>query len=50
MSDLEPSSGLSTAGTLIKSSQLTGISQPVNERPGNYVGPFLSGGHEKLGY
>ena len=35
---------LSTAGTLIKSSRLTGISQSVNERRGNYVGPFLSRG------
>ena len=41
MSALEPSSGLSTAGTLIKSSHLTGISQPANERRGNYLGPFL---------
>ena len=43
MSDLEPFLGPSTAGTLIKSSSLTGISQPVNERRGNYVGPFLGG-------
>ena len=27
-------------------SHLTGISQPVNERRGNYVGPFLGDGGE----
>ena len=48
MSDLEPFLGPSTAGTLIKSSSLTGISQPVNERRGNYVGPFLGGRGARL--